>query len=358
VENEKSSLRGALLPARPEYLALQSPEEVLEPKLEIIDSHHHLWDVKGHHSDMLRGESDRYLVEEYARDVGTGHNVVASVFLECHAMYRAEGDPRYKSVGEVEFAAGMAAMAESGAYGKTHTAAAIVGQADMNLGAEVTPVLEAHVRAGGGRFRGIRHSAGWTDDPSVRLSKTARGPGQYLKPEFHEGVRALSRVGLTLDAFLFHHQLIDVVKLARAVPEAKIALCHCGGPLGFSTDRAHQKQIYQLWKANMTEVARCENVSVKLGGMLIRLNAFDYVSEAAKPPTSQELARLWGPFIETTIELFGADRCMFESNFPVEKMGVSFPVLWNAFKRITSSASEAEKVDLYAGTARRFYQMP
>ena len=202
----------------------------------------------------------------------------------------------------------------------------------------------------------MRHSAGWSPDPSIRRNATSTGPGVYLGAGFREGLKCLTALGLSLDALLFYSQLDDLVDLARAQPDAAIALCHCGTPLGIDPSEAGRQQVYATWKAGMTRLAQCENVNVKLGGMTVRLAAYDYRT-MERPPTSSELAALWGPYIETCIELFGAQRCMFESNFPVEKMGVPYKVLWNAFKRITANASASEKQALYSGTARRFYQI-
>lgn len=347
---------GAIEAERPEYLARQLPEEVLEPKLRIIDAHHHLWDIKGDKDPLLGGRSYRYLLDEFVADAQTGHNVVASVFVECHAMYRSRGELKFRPVGEVEFAAGMAAMSESGNYGTTRVAAAIVGQADLTLGNAVAAVLEAQIAVGGGRFRGVRHSAGWSPDPTIRRNATSTGPGVYLGAGFKDGLRCLTKLGLSLDALLFYSQLDDLVELARAVPDSKIILCHCGTPLGYGGSEQTRAEVFLQWKAAMNRVASCPNVNVKLGGMTVRLAAYDYRT-LQRPPTSQELATLWKPYIETCIELFGAKRCMFESNFPVEKMGVPYKVLWNAFKRITAQMSADEKEHLFSATAARSYRI-
>ncbi len=347
---------GGLQADRAEYLALQPDEAVLEPGLPIVDAHHHLWDIKGAFDARFGGANQRYLVDEYAADSASGHRIEATVFVECRSMYRTHGPDRFKSVGEVEFAAGMGAMADSGAYGPTRTAAAIMGHVDLTQGTLAGHVIEACADAGAGRFRGVRHSAGWSIRPGVRNNASSTGPELYRSPEFKAGAQCLTQMGYVLDVFLFHHQLEDVAVLARAVPDGRLALCHCGGPIGFDTSASHQQEVFAEWRRKIQAVAVCENVSVKLGGMMNRLGAFDFRT-AERPPTSEELAVLWRPYIETCIELFGPDRCMFESNFPVEKMGISFRVLWNAFKRITSSYSKMEKTRLFNGTAREFYKL-
>jgi len=346
---------GAIEKPRVEYLARHVPEDVIEPDLEIIDAHHHLWHRKGD-AGAHGAPDNRYLLEDFVADAETIDNLTATVFVECAAMYRAGGDPNFRPVGEVEFAAGMAAMSESGNYGPTRVAAAIVGHANLTLGARVAPILEAELAAGGGRLRSIRHSAGWSADPSIRSHATGTGPGVYRGAEFREGVRRLSAHGLTFDAQLFFDQVDDLVDLAMAVPDASIVLGHCGTPLGGGRLAGREAEVFSQWKAGMSRLAECENVRLKLGGMTIRLGAFDFRT-LERPPTSEELANLWKAYVQTSIELFGADRCMFESNFPVEKMGVSYRVLWNAFKRMAAHASRDEKAQLFSGTARRFYRL-
>jgi predicted TIM-barrel fold metal-dependent hydrolase len=328
------------------WLAGGTPEPVLDPELPIIDTHHHLWERPDH----------RYLLHEFLDDVRTGHNVVATVFLECHAMYRARGPEELRPVGQTEFVAGIAAMSESGLYGPTRVAAGIVGFADLTLGDRVEPVLHEHIRAGGGRFRGVRHSAAWDPSDVIGNSQTATGPHLMRQADFRAGLARLAALGLSLDAWAFHPQLADMVDLARAFPQATIIAGHVGGPLGYGPYAGKRDEVFQVWKAGVTELARCPNVVMKLGGMMMRLAAYDYRTEPG-PPSSAELARLWRPYIEPCIELFGARRCMFESNFPVDKMGIGWTALWNAFKRIAAGASPAEKAALFSETARRAYRL-
>jgi predicted TIM-barrel fold metal-dependent hydrolase len=271
-------------------------------------------------------------------------------------MYRAGGPREMRPVGETEFVAGIAAMSDSGGFGKTRVAAGIVGYADLTKGDWVQPVLEAHIRAGGGRFRGVRHSGGWDADPIIGNSAPDMAPGLYERPDFRAGLAKLSALGLSLDAWVFHPQLADVTALARAFPGTNIIMGHCGGPLGYGAYAGKRDAVFAAWKASVTELARCPNVTMKLGGMMMRLAATDYLAQP-RPPSSEELAALWRPYIETCIELFGPQRCMFESNFPVEKMGIGWSALWNAFKRLASGASAGEKQALFAGTARRVYRL-
>ena len=327
-------------------LATRAPEAILEPDLPVIDTHHHLWERPDH----------RYLLHEFLDDVRTGHNVTATVFVECHSMYRAGGPAEMRPVGETEFVAGIGAMSDSGAYGRTRVAAGIVGFADLTLGDRVEPVLEAHVRAGGGRFRGVRHAAAWDASPVIGNSRTAHGLHLMAQSDFRAGFARLTALGLSLDAWTFHPQLADVVDLARAFPAATIIMGHVGGPLGYGPYAGKRDEVFAAWKAGVTNLAACPNVVMKLGGMMMRLAAYDYRT-APSPPSSTELAALWRPYIEPCIELFGPGRCMFESNFPVDKMGIGWAALWNALKRIAAGASAAEKQALFSGTARRVYRL-
>jgi predicted TIM-barrel fold metal-dependent hydrolase len=271
-------------------------------------------------------------------------------------MYRPDGPTEMRPVGETEFVAGVAAMSASGGYGPTRVAAGIVGCADLTLGDRVEPVLEAHIRAGGGRFRGVRHSAGWDASDAIGNSRSDMRPHLYRQPEFRAGLSRLIALGLSFHAWLYHPQRGDVVELARDVPAATIIMGHVGGVLGYGPYAGKSDEVFSAWKGAMTELAACPNVVVKLGGMMRRLAAFDY-GTAPAPPSSEQLADYWRPYMGTCIELFGADRCMFESNFPVEKVGTGYAVLWNAFKRIAAAASAAEKLSLFSGTARRVYRL-
>ncbi|GGC58097.1 amidohydrolase [Siccirubricoccus deserti] len=335
---------GRIFPPNPAWLAQRPPEPILEPELPIVDAHHHLWE----RSDQ------RYLLPEFLADLNTGHNIAATVFIQCHAMYRAAGPEEMRPVGETEFVAGIAAMSDSGAYGPTRIAAGIVGFADLTLGERAGPVLDAHIRAAGGRFRGVRHSAAWDADPIIGNGHDA--PHLLRRPEFRAGLRELTARGLAFDLWVFHTQLDEALELVRACPETSFILGHCGGPLGYGPYAGRRDDVFARWKAGMAALAGCPNVVVKLGGMMMRLAAYDY-GALPIPPTSAELAAHWEPYIITCIELFGADRCLFESNFPVEKMGIGYAGIWNAFKHLTHGASAEEKRALFAGTAQRVYRL-
>jgi L-fuconolactonase len=336
------------LAVRPDWL-MRRKEEILEPALPIVDPHHHLVD---------RANTGRYLLPELLADIDTGHNITATVYLEWLSMYRADGPIELRPVGEVEFAGGVAAMAASGTYGKARVCAGIVGYADLMLGARVEPVLEAMIMAGGGRFRGIRYVSASHPDEAARGSSIQRPAGLLLNATVREGFARLHPLGLSFDAFMYHTQLGDLVDLARAFPDTPIVLDHVGGPIGIGPYAGRRDEVFAAWRTSIVELAHCPNVHVKLGGLGMRLFGFD-VHTGELPPSSAQLAALWRPYIETCIAAFGAGRTMFESNFPVDKGSGSYPVFWNAFKRIAAGAgcSADEKAALFAGTASRFYRL-
>ena len=330
---------------RPSWLA-QRDEAILTPGLPIIDPHHHLWDHPG----------ERYLFDDLRADLDTGHNIRATVFIQCGAMYRAEGPEDLRPLGETEFVNGVAAMSASGRYGSARACAGIVGFVDLTLGAALAPLLEAHAAVAGPRFKGVRNRTAWYDSPEVRSNLVTPPPGPLAHPGFAVGLRVLARHGLTLDIWAYHPQLPAVIALAQAVPEATIVLDHVGGPLGVGPFAGRRAEVFTDWARDIRALAAAPNVVVKLGGLAMEVGGFSF-HEAALPPDSTTLAASWRPYIETCIEAFGVDRCMFESNFPVDKGMCSYAVLWNAFKRLAQGASAAETAALFSGTAARVYRI-
>lgn len=340
-----ASKSGLYADPREAWLALHS-EEIIDPARPIIDPHHHLWDRGG----------QRYMIEEMAADIASGHNIVATVYVDCRSMYRAHGPEAFRPVGEVEFANGVAAMSASGGYGKALICAGIVSHVDLRLGDGAKAVLEAEIAAGGGRFRGIRHSSAWDADPDVAGMYATRPKNLLLDTTFRKGFGCLAPLGLTFDAWLFHPQIGELTDLARAFPDTRIVLDHCGGPVGIGRFAGRREEIFPIWKASIGEIATCPNVLVKLGGLAMLLLGHDF-RERPKPPSSQELAAAWRPYVETCIEAFGPDRCMFESNFPPDKGQCSYQVIFNAFKRLAAQYSDEEKTALFSGTAADCYRL-
>ena len=330
---------------REDWLRL-TEEPILEPGLPIVDPHHHLW----------QRAKDTYLLPELLADTGSGHDIRGTIFVQCGEMYRAAGPVEEQSLGETEFVTGIAAMSASGRHGTTRACAGIIGMVDLTLGDKVDTLLDSHTAIAGPRFCGIRNRTAWHSSPEVTSNLVSPPPGPLENPAFAEGARRLARHGLPLDVWCYHTQLPHVIALARAVPELTIVVDHVGGPLGIGPFAGQQAEVFPEWKRRMMELAALPNVVVKLGGLTMYVTGFDF-HRRPKPPGSEELAKTWRPYIETCVEAFGAERCMFESNFPVDKGMCSYPVLWNALKRLAAGAGAAEKRALFAGTAMRIYHL-
>jgi L-fuconolactonase len=326
---------------RPEWLG-KLTEDILEPELPIVDPHHHLWDHPG----------SRYLLDELLADVDSGHNIVATVFIQCGSGYRQTGPEEMRPIGESEFVRAIAEKSDRRGS-RTKICAGIVSFADLRS-ANLEAVLGGQIEAAGGRFRGIRQIA--AHDPAIiGASSYVPPPGLLDDPNFRRGLKRLPAYDLTFEAWIYHPQIATLTEVARECPEVKIVLNHFGGPLGVGP--YNREAAFPVWRAAVRELAACPNVHVKLGGLAMIVNAFDF-HLAPLPPSSGELANAWRPYVETCIEAFGADRCMFESNFPVDKGACSYPVLFNAFKRLAHGGSASEKALLFAGTAARFYRLP
>lgn len=327
---------------RPDWLATLH-EEALEPALPIVDPHHHLWEREG-----------GYLLDELLADLGSGHNIVATVFAQCGYAYRSDGPVELRPVGETELVARVTRAAEARGV-TTQICAGIVGYADLELGDAVAPVLQAHIEAGNGRFRGTRHITAL--DASFNASLLGRpAQGLMARPGFRRGVAQLQAHGLSFDAWLYHPQIDELVDLARAFPELPIVLNHLGGPLGVGPYAGKSEAVFTVWKASLKRLADCPNVVFKLGGLAMAVCGYEFHQQAV-PASSAQLADAWAPYFHTAIEIFGAQRCMFESNFPVDKAMSSYTVLWNTFKRAASGASATEKDWLFRGTANAFYRL-
>jgi predicted TIM-barrel fold metal-dependent hydrolase len=321
-------------------------EETLEPDLPICDPHHHLWDYP----------KSRYMIDEILADTGSGHNVLKTVFVECGSMYRADGREPEKPLGETEFVQGIAAMSASGNYGATRIADGIVSFADLSLGAEVEEVLWGHVGASTNRFKGIRHATAWDAHDEVRASHSSPAQHLLMDPGFREGFAVLERLGLTFDAWFYHPQMDEFVDLARSFPGVTIILDHFGGPLGIGPYAAKSDEVFRQWQGTIRQLKECENVHFKLGGINMKINGYDW-HKRERPPTSDELVAATGRYYEFCIEQFGANRCMFESNFPVDRTSCSYNVLWNAFKKMSVGCSMSERSALFYDTAVKVYSL-
>lgn len=326
-------------------------EPTLEPELPICDPHHHFWDRRSE-----RIPYQRYLLDELAADMHSGHNVRSTVFIECRSMYRTDGPVEMRPVGEVEFVQGLAAASASGLYGPGHAAAAIIGHANLNLGERVAPVLEALQAASPNRFRGIRHSVTWDPHPEVENTAAHKIQGQLAGDQFRAGARVLARMGYTLEAWLYHPQLPELAAFAKAVPELTLVLNHVGGLLRTGPYANRNDEIMATWRNSIGAVAACPNVVVKLGGLGMTRTGFDWHTRN-KPVGSEELAASMAPMLTYCIEQFTPGRSMFESNFPVDKVSFSYNVMYNAFKRFSKGYSASERAAMFHDTAARIYRI-
>ena len=318
----------------------QTWEEPLDPELPICDTHHHFWD---------HGADDRYLLPELQADMDGGHNIVATVFIECNTGYRKDGPEAMKPVGETEYVESLVRGAAARA------AAAIVGHADLRLGAEVARVLEAHIAASPTRFRGIRYWTTWDEHPAEAQLRTCAPKGLVYDSKFREGFACLQRYGLSFDAWMLFHQLAEAADLARAFPGTTIVIGHCGGLVGVGP-YSNRDEVLQQWKRLVSDIAKCRNVVMKIGGIGLPRLGFGW-HERDKPPTSLDLVQAFKPYCMHCIEAFGPDRCMFESNFPVDKASAPYNVVWNAFKRLTEGFSPSERKAMFHDTAERVYRL-
>ena len=325
----------------------QTHEEVVDPDRRIVDPHHHLWRMPG---------AD-YLLDDLLADTGSGHRVEQTVFGECHASYRDDGPEHLRPVGETEF---VAAIAEAGDTGPGARIAGIVAHADLRLGGSadghLDEVLDAHVVAGNGRFRGIRHAISHPHHPEV-LAIPGRAPAGLAADEaFRSGVRRLGERGHTYESWHYHYQIPEFIDLCRSAPGTVIVLDHFGTPLGVGPYADQRDEIHAAWKADIAELARCPNVVAKLGGLAMPDNGYGW-HLADRPPTSDEVVAAHRSHYLHTIDCFGPERCMFESNFPVDRISVSYRVLWNAFKKMVADFTDAERAAMFSATAERIYSL-
>ncbi len=319
----------------------RTPEAALEPELPICDPHHHLWEFP----------TSVYLVEELLQDLGAGHNVVKTVYLECNENYRSTGPAPLFPVGETEFVEQVTRQYQQ----HPKLAAGIVGFADLALGSAVREVLEAHKQASS-RFRGIRHASAWHESDKIHNSHTRPSRDLLQNPRFLAGFGQLQSLGLSFDAWMYFEQIPQLVELAKAFPDTPIVLNHIGGPIGIGPYKDKREQVFAQWRANIIKLSGCDNLYLKLGGMTMTASGFGWHKLDA-PPSSELLAEAMAPYFHTAIEHFGPQRCMFESNFPVDRASCSYTLLWNAFKKVSQNYSSNERAQLFHDTACRFYKI-
>ncbi len=322
------------------WIAQETPEEVIEPDLPIIDPHHHLWDLRSQNGLGFRQEV--YLCEEISQDIAaSGHNIVQTVFAQCGAFYRADGPQDMRCVGETEFVHGIAAMSRSGLYGPTRLCTGIFSTADLRVGDDVARVLEAHLHASE-YFRGVR---------SVFPSD--------LNEDFLKGFAQLEKYNLSYDNWSpDYSRLPKLAELANRFPAVTVIVNHLGGRIDPHADEAE----LGAWRAAIDAVAACSNTVMKLGGAQMRVGDWEppyHMHQASAPWGSDQFLETLLPRYQYAIEAFGPERCMFESNFPVDKDCISYRTLWNLFKKIANELglSESEKTDVFSWAAARAYRL-
>lgn len=330
------------LPIRSDWLALHD-EAVIDPTQPIIDAHHHLWDKPG----------NRYLPDDMRADIAGGHNIVATIFAEGKTGHHEHGPVEFRPIGETEM---VASWTEDSLARPPRIAAGIVGFVDLMHGEQAREVLDRHIEAGRGRFRGVRFASTWHADPEARGSVLNHPAGILYEPAVRLGLAELERRGLVFDAWMYHTQLADLVDLAHDMPGLTIVINHLGGPLCIGPYANRREDVFEYWRFMMGRLACFPNVHVKLGGFGMLMSGFDF-HERPRPPSSEALAAAWGTYMRPCIDLFSPARCMFESNFPVDKGVSSYKVIWNAFKKIAQTYSSAERHALFFGTANTVYNL-
>ena len=319
-------------------------EDIVDPDRRIIDSHHHLW-----RTGLV------YQVDDLWRDTESGHNIVKTVFVDCEAEYRTDGPEHLKCLGETEFVVEQARLSEAGSNGEA-VVSAIVSRANLELGDAVGEVLDQHIEIGQGLFRGIRLAAARDPNPETLAFPAQAQEGLYGSPSFRRGMKALGDRGLTYDAWHYHHQNQDFLAMARSVPSTQIVLDHFATPLGVGAYADQREEIFEQWKKDIEEISQCDNVVAKLGGLSMPDNGFGW-DKRDTAPTSDEFVAAQSRYFLHMIECFGADRCMFQSNFPVDKLSIAYPVLYNGLKKIVADFSEDEKDAMFYETAARIYRI-
>lgn len=323
-------------------------EAPIDPAYPIIDPHHHLW-LTSHRREF------GYPIDDLARDTRLGHNILATVFIQCTTMYRESGPEHLKPVGETEWIESISEDFDRRNPQGPKLCAGIVGHVDFRLADHVDEALAAH-KAATPRFRGIRQGASWSDDPEIVQNRVIPQRHLYMDPNFRKGFARLAKHDLSFDAWLFHNQLDELIDLARAFPDTQMVLDHIGAPLGQGQWGSQREQVFANWKQSIRELASLPNMHIKLGGTVMPMFGFHWESRPL-PPSSDDLVKAVGHFFEAAIEAFTPARCMFESNFPVDKIACAYVPLWNSFKKVAAPYSASEKASLFHGTARRFYRL-
>jgi len=344
-----NTIKSPHLPVRQEWLN-QYIEDPILPNFPIIDPHHHLWDVG----------FGRYYIEELLEDINSsGHNIEATVYIMSSSntkIYAKDGLEEFKPLTEIEFATSEGKRADHIPDNKVKVNASIVGSVDLTFGSKLEPVLEKAINISEGRLKGIRMLLASHSDPRISSGAVKSDLGLMLHPNFIDGAKCIQNADLSLDFWIYHTQLNEMEKIARALPDLTIILNHVGGPIHLGEYEGKQAVTHREWRSAMIRLSRIPNINVKLGGLGMAVNGAKFHNDKI-PPNSVQLSDVWKPWIYETIDMFGFDRCMFESNFPVDKGSCSYGTLWNAFKILATDMSDDEKNKLFSKNAARIYKI-
>ena len=337
------------LPVRQEWLN-QLIEDPILPNIPIIDPHHHLWDVG----------FGRYYIEELLEDINSsGHNILSTVYIMSSSntkIYSKDGLEEFKPLTEIEFATSEGKRADLIPNNRVKVNASIVGSVDLTYGNKLKPVLEKAVNISEGRLKGIRMLLASHTDPRISSGAVKSDLGLMLHPNFIDGAKCIQDANLSLDFWIYHTQLNEMEKIARALPDLTIILNHIGGPIHLGEYEGKQAATHREWRSAMMRLSRIPNINVKLGGLGMAVNGAKF-HNSKFPPNSVQLSDVWKPWIYETIDMFGFDRCMFESNFPVDKGSCSYGALWNAFKILAKDMSDDEINKLFSKNAAKIYKI-
>lgn len=290
-----------------------------------------------------------YLTQDYVADLADVAEVVGLVHVEAGWVVKEPTGP----VDETRWVDGLAPVGNVGMLG-------IVANADLTLGERVEDVLVAHLEAST-RVRGIRDLLAW--HPSREIMNTTDDPERSRQADFRRGFEMFSKYGLNFETSIFSTQLTEMVELARTFPEQPILVCHMatpvavGGPIGEVGRTADERaRIRGEWAEGIARLAECANVWMKLSGLLMPICGFGFERRSARPSVDELVATV-GPFIDHVIDAFGPERCMFGSNFPVDKPSAPLPTLLQAYRLIVEGLPDEAQNRLFVGTAQEFYRL-
>lgn len=307
-----------------------------------IDPHHHLWDRGG----------ERYLVDEFSVDLAVVGSPEGTVYVECLNSYRESGSKHLRSLGEAQFFVDLIRDPDSALR---NIVTGFVGNGDLALGHDLADVLDGYADIAGESFRGVRYCVAWDKDERIHTAfETHRG--MLLQSNLGDSVAYLRHRGLSLDLWVYFTQLDEVKHFLAKNPGVEVVLNHCGGPIGVGRFAGKREEVFCSWRKGLADVAAHEEVCIKFGGLGMALAGFGW-HKRDKWPVISDYVQAWRPYFDVCLELFGPERIMFESNFPVDRKGCDYGSLWSAFLGLADNLSDSERDALFFSTARRVYRL-